>query len=184
MITQELLNFIKSQVAANKNIDAINQELIANNWQQKDIDEAFLEINQPTQAVLTHPSPVKKSLLLRVVIIIGSILLGGILIVVLLDVITAPTTIALSKCFQDAATQAESDLKEKAPTKDKTEVMKRFCIDSTPNMTTLTTCLSTAKNINPFATMIVEFIAPINKKIDPIIQFHNTNCPDSPIRIP
>lgn len=47
MVTQELVLFIKTQLANGVSADSIKQSLLSNNWQQNDIDQAFFSLQQP-----------------------------------------------------------------------------------------------------------------------------------------
>lgn len=79
MTNQQLLDYIKQQLQQGVSNEDINKSLLANNWQNTDIEEAFNSItalNQQNQSSNGPQSP-KSKVLFIMIAIIGVLVIGG-----------------------------------------------------------------------------------------------------------
>jgi hypothetical protein len=79
MTNQQLLDYIKQQLQQGVSNEDINKSLLANNWQNTDIEEAFNSITAPKQQNQSSDSPQapKSKVLLIMIAIIGVMVISG-----------------------------------------------------------------------------------------------------------
>jgi len=80
MVNQQLLDYIKQQTQQGANNEQIKQSLLANGWQNIDIEEAFNSINYPYQSQsisnVSNKAPVQAWKII-VISLIGAVAIGG-----------------------------------------------------------------------------------------------------------
>ncbi len=80
MVNQQLLDYIKQQSQQGTNNEQIKQSLLANGWQNADIEEAFNSINYPAQSQpasnFSNKAPVQ---IWKIIVasLIGVVVVGG-----------------------------------------------------------------------------------------------------------